>query len=239
MARHGISLPGSPIILAIENSTMCGSVALVSPGLCIGELSITSAVTHSRRLIDSIHTLMDNAALDMNAIDAVAVSIGPGSFTGVRIGVTTAKGLAIATQKPLIGVNSLDALASQVGVSKSLICAMLDARKNEVFAALYKSHNGTLERCSAQFSVSINTLCQGIAEPVLFIGDGAQLYHQEIQEELNDLCAFAPQELCFPRASAIGMKAISLWQTNSFSDPATLSPDYIRPSDAEICYKGK
>ena len=158
MARHGISTPASPIILAIENSTMCGSVAVVAPDLCLAELSVTSSITHSRRLLDSIDTTLKNASIELVDIDAIAVSLGPGSFTGVRIGLTTAKGLALATSKPLIGINSLDALAGQTATCDSLICAMLDARKKEVFAAFYKKISpSAVERCSDFLSVPITT----------------------------------------------------------------------------------
>jgi len=240
MARHGISAPASPLILAIENSSMCGSVAIVSPNLCLGELSITSSITHSKRLLDSIDTILNNVDLNLNDIDAIAVSLGPGSFTGVRIGLTTAKGLALATGKPLIGINSLIALASQVPCSNDLICSMLDARKKEVFAAFYKKNSlGTVMQSGNFLSVAPAILCDAISEPVIFVGDGALLYKSEIEERTGRFATFAPHEICFPRASATGMLALSHWTSGSFLNPAEASPIYVRPSDAEINYRKK
>lgn len=237
MARHGISAHRSPVILAIENSTMCGSVAIVSPDLCLAEISITSATTHSRRLLDSIDSVLKNASITLNDIDAIAISLGPGSFTGIRIGLTTAKGLAFATNKPLIGINSLDALAEQVSMSNCLICSMLDARKKEVFAAFYqKSTAGYLERCSGYLSVPIASLYETISEPVLFVGDGSLLYKAELQDNLGAMATFAPHETFYPRASALGILAIAKWNATSFLNPGSASPTYVRPSDAEISY---
>jgi tRNA threonylcarbamoyladenosine biosynthesis protein TsaB len=240
MARHGISTSASPVILAIENSSMCGSVAIVSPDLCLAELSITSSVTHSRRLIDSIETILKSVDLTLNDIDAIAVSLGPGSFTGIRIGLTTAKGLAFATGKPLIGINSLAALASQVAYSNARICSMLDARKKEVFAAFYQRNSlGSVEQIGNLLSVPPAALCDTISEPVTFIGDGALLYKMEIQERIGPFAIFAPHEICYPRAAAIGMLAIRQWESGSFLDPSAASPIYVRPSDAEICRQKK
>nr|MBF0220872.1 tRNA (adenosine(37)-N6)-threonylcarbamoyltransferase complex dimerization subunit type 1 TsaB [Desulfobulbaceae bacterium] len=240
MARHGISSLKPPLILAIENSTMCGSVAIVSPDICLAELSITSPTTHSRRLLGAIDTVLENASLKIEDVDAIAISLGPGSFTGIRIGLTTAKGLAFATQKPLIGINTLDALAAQVGMTSSLICAMLDARKKEVFAAFYTTSSAQqLDRCSELLSVPIASIYQTISEPVLFVGDGSLLYKTELQDSLGLMASFAPHEICYPRASAVGMLAIGQWHSNNFLNPASASPSYVRPSDAEICYKKK
>ena len=121
MAQHGKNAVNGPVILALDNSTMCGSVALVSQGLCLAEYSLSSTTTHSRRLLATIHRLMEETGLDWEGIDAFAVSAGPGSFTGLRIGLTTAKGLAMATGKPLIAVSSTTTLACQLPWTRRLI----------------------------------------------------------------------------------------------------------------------
>lgn len=220
---------------------MCGSVALVAPGLCLGEFSVTSATTHSQRLIASIDTLLTSCGVPIDALDAIAISLGPGSFTGVRIGLTTAKGLAFATGKKLIGVHTLDALAIQAANPQGLVCAMLDARKSEVFAALYK--NGTplqtIEGSTASVVASIASICATISEPTTFIGDGALLYKEQIKSQLGALASFLSHEIYFPRAASVGRCAIDQWRTNSFIDPATTCPIYVRASDAEINFPPK
>jgi len=139
MSRHGITETTPPIILTLENSGMCGSIAITAPGLCLAEYSLTSKVTHSKRLLGSLEFLMREAGIDWQDIDAIAVSLGPGSFTGLRIGLTTAKGLVMATGKKLIGISSLDGLAAQLQDSDKLICPAIDARKKQVYTALYRN----------------------------------------------------------------------------------------------------
>lgn len=235
MARHGITTASPPIILAIENSSMCCSIALMSPGLCLAEFSLTSPETHSKRLLDAIAALIREARLDWPLIDAVAISLGPGSFTGVRIGLATAKGLAMAAQTKLIGVNSLDGLANQVIANRQLICPIIDARKKEVYAAFYKTNAvGVAERISEAMVVPPAIIAERLKEPVLFVGDGVLLYQEYLREAMGKLALFAPTELIQPRAASIGAIALRKWSINEFLDPSTAAPEYVRASDAEI-----
>jgi tRNA threonylcarbamoyladenosine biosynthesis protein TsaB len=232
MARHGITTPGQPIIMALENSGMCGSIALVSPGLCVAESSLTISATHSKRLMGSIAAMLRDSGLDWPMIDAVAVSLGPGSFTGLRISLAAAKGIAMAAGVRLIGIPTLDGLAAQMQ-TESLLCPLIDARKNQVYTAFYRWQGGECRRLSSYMAVSPEELSGQIKEPVVFIGDGGVLYHDLLRDKLAALANFAAPTIFFPRAAAIGSLAIRHWQTNEFLDPLSAVPLYIRASDAE------
>ena len=227
-----------PLILAIENSGLCGSVALVSGSHCIAEQSLLSRLTHSKRLLTTIDRLLAESQVDWPQVDAMAISLGPGSFTGLRIGLSTVKGLAMATGIPLIGVSTLDGLAGQFSHTDKAVCPVLDARKKEVYTALYRANDeGLMERQSDYLVTSPEKLAEQITEPTVFMGDGTAVYGNLLREKLGDLALFAPEQLYFAKASSIGFCALSLFAQNQFLDTASCVPLYIRPSDAEIHFK--
>lgn len=234
--KHGSTSDQSkPVILALETAGNCGSVALVSTGTCIAEYSLQSGLTHSRRLLVGVEQIMDGAGLTWDDIDGVAVSTGPGSFTGLRIGLSTAKGLIMAAEKPLIGVPTLDGLAAQLPFSRYPVCALLDARKKEVFYAFYRHDGrGTAQLTSDYRALPPDLLAGKINEPTLFIGDGVSVYRDLLRAALGDLALFPPAETCFPRAAAIGMLALRKFAEQEFLDPITAEPIYVRKSDAEL-----
>lgn len=235
MAKHGTTAFSGPIILALENSSICGSVALVAQGVCLAEHSLTSTTTHSRRLLSTIQLLMDETGIDWQRIDAIAVSAGPGSFTGVRIGLTTAKGLAMATGKPLITATSTRTLACQLGWTRLLISPLIDARKQEVYTALYRGdEDGVVHRVSEIVAITPAALCEQIKEDVLFVGDGSRIYKDILQERLGGRANFASPEIFFLRAAALGAAALVKWRQGEFIDPGAAVPEYIRLSEAEI-----
>lgn len=234
MAQHGTTAVTGPIILALENSSQCGSVALVSQGLCLAEHSLSSPTTHSRRLLTTIQQLLLEAGLGWERIDAIAVSAGPGSFTGLRIGLTTAKGLAMAAAKPMIAVSSTTTLACQLPWTEQLICPVIDARKHEVYTALYRSDEAGLPRRMGEIvAIAPEELARRIDEEVIFLGDGSRIYQEIFQERLGSRAHFAPPEIFFVRAAALGYAALAKWHRGAFIDPASATPDYIRPSEAE------
>ena len=240
MAKPHQNISQGPIILAIETSGLCGSIALVSPSNCIGELSINTKGTHSKRLLNSINWLMEQAELDWPEIDAIAISLGPGSFTGLRIGLSTVKGLCMATGKPLLGVSSLDGLACQFSHYPHQICPLIDARKKEVYTALYRnSENSQANRISDYRAINPEKLPGMINEPTLMVGDGAKLYQEFLKKELGELVYFAPSELHFARATAIGFLGLEQLQQEDFIEAATAVPIYIRASDAELEFDKK
>lgn len=225
----------SPLILAIDNSTLYGNVALTSPDGLLAERSLLSKLTHSKRLLSSLDELLKESNLDWDKLDAVAVCLGPGSFTGLRIGLATVKGIAMATDLPLIGISSLDGLASQLPFAKHQICSILDARKHEIYAAFYESNvAGEVERISDYLVMPPEELAQKIKQPTIFVGDGVNVYGDFLTETLGSLALFAPEHIIFPRAASIGKLALSKFSQNQFLDPSSAVPLYIRASDAEI-----
>ncbi|MBC8317508.1 MAG: tRNA (adenosine(37)-N6)-threonylcarbamoyltransferase complex dimerization subunit type 1 TsaB [Desulfobulbaceae bacterium] len=224
----------SPVILAIENTGICGSVALVSSSQCIGEHSLQTRLTHSKRLLSSISYLMEEAQLDWKQLDAIAISLGPGSFTGLRIGLSTVKGLSLAGSIPLIGVPTLEAMAYPFSYATHQICSIIDARKKEVYTALFRPDaHGSLHRLSEDMVISPEELARKITTPTLLIGDGAALYSDLFNNLLGPNAIFPSPHLSFPRAVHIGFHAIPLWERKEFLDPSSAAPIYIRPSDAE------
>lgn len=223
-----------PVVLALETATPCGSVALVGPDRCLGEYSLNTETTHSRRLLAGIEWLLEQTGLSWERIDAIAVSLGPGSFTGLRIGLATAKGLCLATGKPLLGVASLDGLAAQLPFAALPVCPVVDARKKEVYTALYRCDEGLPARTSDFLAIAPERLGEIITGPTLFVGDGLTLYGRLLRRILPEYARLVPAEICFARAAAIGGVALRLLAAGEFLDPATAVPVYIRASDAEL-----
>ncbi len=230
----------APLILAIENSGMCGSVALVSRSHCLNEQSLLSRLTHSKRLLSTVKEIMEESQVDWPDIDAIAITLGPGSFTGLRIGLSTVKGLAMATGIPLIGVSSLDGLACQCQYTSLQVCPVLDARKNEVYTALYRSDDTFhIKRTSDYMVTGPENLSALISEPTLFLGDGLDVYGEIIANLLGENAIFVSPQLCFTRAAAIGNLALAMWDKKEFLHTADAVPVYIRASEAEINLKRK
>lgn len=224
-----------PLLLAMETSGPCGSIALVTPGRCLAEYSLNSAITHSRRLLASLADLLDDADFAWGDLDGLAVSVGPGSFTGLRIGLSTAKGLAMATGLPLLGIPTLDSLAAQLACTTKLICPIIDARKKEVFAALYQQQEGReLQRITDYLTITPTNLATHINAPTVFIGDGIHAYKDLFLDQLGERATFAPTTIYFARAAAIGMLALERWQAKEFMDPLRAIPLYVRASEAEV-----
>ena len=238
MARTTKDIKGlpEPVILAMETATMCGSIGLVADNKCVAEFSLQTGETHSRRLLAGVDWLLQETGLGWPAIDAVAVSLGPGSFTGLRIGLATAKGFAMAANAKLIGVGTLDGLAAQLyAAGKFLICPVLDARKKEVYCGFYRCDAQGVPRLQKEWMViSPEALCERIEEPVLLFGDGTAVYKDVFRDRLGELLLMPPPGIYFPRAASIGMLAVEKWQQNNFLDPASAEPIYIRPSEAEL-----
>ncbi len=227
-----------PLILSLDTASSCSSVALtrggVTDGQVLASLSLNGNITHSRRLLTAIDWLLAETETDWQAVDGLAVSIGPGSFTGLRIGMATVKGLATAIHKPLLGVSTLDALALNC-TGGQLICAVLDARKKEVYTCFYRSDlQGIPRRMGAIRVVTPQSLVADIEQPVLFVGDAVMVYGDFWQESLGVRFVSAPRTLHYPCASAIGLLAGEMLQQNQSIELATAAPLYVRASDAEL-----
>ena len=230
--------PKKPLILSIDTSTPCSSVALTAGtrknGEVVASLCLTGKVTHSRRLLAAIDWIMQESGVAWPAMDGIAVSLGPGSFTGLRIGMATAKGLAAAAEKVLLGVSTLDSLAAKC-VTNRLICSLLDARKKEVYAAFYRCKNdGLSERIGDPVVLTPADLAASIHEPVLLVGDGVRAYGEVLQAILQEKCMIAPAALHEPSAASLGMLAGELLEKGRILDVAEGVPMYVRSSDAEL-----
>lgn len=238
MTRTGMDMKKlhKPVILAMETATIFGSIALVAGNKCLAEFSLQTGETHSRRLLAGVDWVLRETGLNWSMIDAVAVSLGPGSFTGLRIGLATAKGLAMAAGVKLIGIGTLDGLAAQLfALGRILICPVLDARKEEVYCGFYRCDEAGIPRLMGEWWViSPEALCERIVEPVVMLGDGVGGYNEIFKERLAGLMMVPSPGLYFPRAATIGMLAVENWEQDIFLDPATAAPVYIRPSEAEL-----
>lgn len=216
------------LILAIDTSTNIGTVAIYdSKKGVVGEITLNVKQNHSAITMTTIDTLFNLTGIDKKEIDKIAVSIGPGSFTGIRIGVGLAKGLAYALKKPIAGVNELDLLANIYSGDKKVI-AMLDARKERVFSGVYKKKDDEFVLDGEYVAEELENVLKSVDEQTVFVGDGAFAYEEIIREKLGDRCFFIRQSLNIPRASLLAELAESK-EDNLF----TLEPYYVTKSQAE------
>ncbi len=229
-----------PLILSIETATGCGSVALTrgtrKNGSLVSEITCQPEISHSRRLLGSVEQALESTGIAFSDVDGLAVSLGPGSFTGLRIGLAAAKGLAFATGLPLVGVPTLDGLACACMNFERLLCCVLDARKKEVYAGFYRlCHDGQLEKYADYVVIKPDRLLGLIQEPTLIAGPGVSIY-EDVFRQHEQVC-LAPPALVLPRASNIGFLGAELFLKKQFLNPATASPLYVRASEAELNLK--
>lgn len=220
-------------ILAVDTATQSCSVAVVSEKTIIAEYSVNHKDTHSRFVLGMIDDILKICHLAVKELDGFGVTIGPGSFTGLRIGLSTVKGLALAVGKPVAGISSLEALAYAVSGTKGLICPMLDARRNEVYTGRYRFRDMTLINELPPQAVSPDIAVENIDEPCIFVGDGAIAYEDLIRNNLGRLAVFANLFQHTIRASSVGLMAIERFMAKDTDGPDRLKPVYIRKSDAQ------
>jgi len=221
-------------VLGIDTSTSCGSVGLVKDTGVISEYLLNTPTTHSERLLSAIHFVLNEAGCALEALDAWAVSLGPGSFTGLRIGVSTVKGLAFATGKPVAGVPTLDGLASQISPTPYLICPMIDARKKEVYTAFYRyNREGLLVRLSDYQAVLPEVLVSEVKEKTIFVGSGATTYREMLRATAPLFALFPAAPIHLLHGSMVARLGVDLLRKGDTLDTGTFSPIYVRPSEAE------
>jgi tRNA threonylcarbamoyladenosine biosynthesis protein TsaB len=224
-------------ILAADTSTMSGSLALMEDESLVAEWTVKSAATHNRRLLKGIDFLIAEAGWTLNDIDGFAVAAGPGSFTGLRIGMTTMKVLAWTAGKLYAAVPTLDALAFPLSFSEHPVCTILDARKKEVYCAIYQpDHQGNLKPAMPWTALSPSALADRIDREVIFCGDAWPLYKSQLKRKLGSLAVGAPPLFHTIRASSVGELARRRFAKGQSDDPATSAPIYVRSSEAEIHY---
>ena len=227
-------------ILGIDTSTSCGSVGLIDDDSVISEYLLNTPVTHSERLLSSIEYVLKQAGCPIEEVDGWAISLGPGSFTGLRIGVSTVKGLAFATQKPVAGVPTLDALASNISPTPHFICPILDARKGEVYTAFYRyEERDVLKRISDYQAISPGNLVKKIVGKTIILGSGVKTYGNDLRNALPSLAAFVPDPLNLPYGSVIARLGLKRLRRNEVLDCSSFTPIYVRASEAEIKWKEK
>lgn len=223
-------------LLAIDSSGMVASVAVLSEDKVIGEYTVNNKKTHSQTLLPMIDELMKMTGIQLEEIDAIAVAAGPGSFTGLRIGSATAKGLAFALKKPILSVPTLEAIACNIYGTNQLLCPIMDARNQQVFTGMYDYQNGSLEVVMDQTVLTVEELCQKINdrnEEVMFLGDGVDVYQNLLQEKITTNISFAPAHLRNQRASAVGMVGLRMYREGKLDTADSHVPEYLRLSQAE------
>lgn len=235
-------------VLAIDSSGLTATVAVVEETQTVAEYTINYKKTHSQTLLPMIDEVVKMTELDLGTIDAIAVAGGPGSFTGLRIGSATAKGLGLALNKPLIHVPTVDGLAYNVFGCEDIICPIMDARRNQVYTGIYTFSKKAGEKegrnlvepvfqvIKMQMAVSIEELAERLnryRRPVVFLGDGVPVYENVLAEKLTVPYSFAPAYMNRQRAAVVGTLGIQYYKSGKFETAEEHRPDYLRVSQAE------
>ena len=223
-------------ILALDSSGLVASVAIIEDNEMIAEYTVNYKKTHSQTLLPMIDEVAKMIELDMPSIDAIAIAAGPGSFTGLRIGSATAKGLGLALDKPVIAVPTVEALAYNLYGTDKLICPIMDARRNQVYTGVYYFEGDNLvtlkEQCAEDIMATIDFLNKE-ERPVIFLGDGVPVFENVIGKELQVGYSFAPAHLSRQRAGAVGALGLSYYEAGIRTSADDYRPDYLRLSQAE------
>ena len=222
-------------IVAIDSSGLVASVAILENDSILATYSVNYKKTHSQTLLPMLQEIMQMTEFDKTTIDAIAVAKGPGSFTGLRIGSATAKGLGLALGKPIIEVPTVDALAYQL-YGMSLICPMMDARRKQVYTGFYRFEGGEMKVLKEQCAQSVEDTLDQLRkynEPVIFLGDGVPVYHDEIMEKMGESAIFAPAHANRQRAAAVGALAQVYFAQGIYESADEFVPEYLRKSQAE------
>ena len=223
------------LILAFETSAKACSVALHDGQKLLGESYQNTGLTHSQTLMTMAEDLMKTCGKAVKDITHLAVAAGPGSFTGVRIGVAAAKGFAWGAELPVYGVSTLEAMALSLGAFEGHVCACMDARRNQVYNAVFLADGGKLERVSDDRAISLAELkneLEHIDGPIFLVGDGAELTSRTLSGELDNLI-LPPEHRRQQRASGVALAALEAMERGESAEGAALQPNYLRLSQAE------
>ena len=223
------------LILSFETSAKAGSVALMENGVLLGENYQNTGLTHSQTLMSMAESMLLSCGKTAQDIEAVAVAAGPGSFTGVRIGVAAAKGFAWGAEIPCYGVSTLEAMARCLGLWQGVVCCVMDARRSQVYNALFRMEKGALTRLTEDRAISLEDLkneLKNFEETVFLVGDGSNLCYNTLQEQLGNLALPAEHRL-HQRASGVALAAMAMIDAGEEGNAETLTPNYLRLSQAE------
>ena len=216
-------------ILGVDTSTPIGSVGLIDGERFVAEHTLSIVKAHSSRLMPAIDQILKWGDLTVHDLDACAVGIGPGSFTGIRIGVGTIKSLCYALKKPIIGISTLEAIAYNLRYTEKLICPILDARKDEVYGALFRGAQNLLRK-SEDLCVPIESLLSQIDGDVMFVGDGLRRYAPVVQEQFGKDVSLADPIFNVPRGTSIARIGYDRLLNGQSGDYFSLTPNYVRDS---------
>ena len=222
-------------ILAFETSAKAASVALMENGKLLGESYQNTGLTHSQTLMVMAEDLLKACSLTAKDVEAVAVAAGPGSFTGVRIGVAAAKGFAWGGELPCYGVSTLEAMARNLGVYQGYVVPAMDARRSQVYTAIFRAEKGELTRVEEDMAISLAELREKIKNfegPVFLVGDGAVLCYNTLTEEVPGL-VLPPEHRMHQRAAGVALAARTMVDAGDPGNGAELTPNYLRLSQAE------
>ena len=223
------------LILAFETSAKAGSVALMDDKKLLGESYQNTGLTHSQTLLTMAQDLLQSCGCSVKDVTAVAVAAGPGSFTGVRIGVAAAKGFAWGAELPCCGVSTLEAMAMQLGIHQGYICPVMDARRSQVYNALFHVEGGNCTRVTEDRAISLEDLgkeLNNLQEPIFLVGDGSVLCYNTLTETVPGL-VMPPEHRMHQRAAGVALAAREQLARGEKADAASLSPNYLRLSQAE------
>lgn len=221
-------------LLAIDTSTMLGGIAIVDNELLIAESRLNVKATHSERLLSEIEHILKKSDLTINEIDVFALAIGPGSFTGLRIGLSTIKGFVFSTNKKFVAVPTLEAFAWNLPYCSYQVCPILDARKKEVYAAVFRWDRANFIRILDEQALKIEHLLEKIDSTTIFLGEGALIYRSNIVGVLSDKAIFAPPHLMVPSPANVAYLGMKKALQGHFEDIIKAVPMYLRKSEAEI-----
>lgn len=223
------------LILAFETSAKAGSVALLEDTRLLAESYQNTGMTHSQTLMCMAEDLLKNCNRTPQDVQAVAVAAGPGSFTGVRIGVAAAKGFAWGLQIPCYGVSTLEAMALQLGVHEGYVLPVMDARREQVYTALFLAEHGGLERVWEDCAISLSELeekIKNLQKPIFLVGDGSILCYNTLSQAVKTL-VLPPEHRMHQRGAGVGLGAARKIAAGETGDGAALTPNYLRLSQAE------
>ncbi len=223
-------------ILAIDSSSLVASVAVVEDDIMVAEYTINHKKTHSQTLLPMIDEISKMAEIDLSAVDAIAVSGGPGSFTGLRIGSATAKGLGLVWDKPLVHVPTVDAMAYNMYGSDKIICPLMDARRNQTYTGIYEFVGEQFNIVEEQCAISVDELIDkinGLGREVIFLGDGVPVFKNILDEKLNVKHTYAPAHMNRQRAGAVAVLGGMYYANGQYETAAEHEPNYLRQSQAE------
>ncbi len=224
-------------VLGVDTSTMTAGIGIVEEDEILVEVKFSVKITYSEILLSCIDQALKNVSLKIDDLDGLAISIGPGSFTGLRIGLSTLKGLSFATEKPLASVPSLDALAYLSLYCQYPVVTMLDAKKSQVYAAIYETRDGELKRQSDYLVIDVEDLVKKVSQRSLFVGPGAKLYQKKLIELLKDKAYFSQAEQSLPSGAMVALLGSKKLMLGQFEDMVNLEPLYLRKSEAELKFR--